>query len=95
MAKQLVGLAAHQVADPLRTGFHRVVVVNAGDRLARGSRRSIDATPDAAADRVVEYQHPIGAGHLRDEALGFGIIDAAQFVLVVEVLDRAAMLDNG
>src|SRR5580704_10555405 len=42
---------------------------------------------------MVEYQHPAGAGCLGDEAYGFGIIDAAQLVLVIEVLDRAAMLD--
>src|SRR6202043_1362911 len=42
---------------------------------------------------MVEYQHPAGAGCLGDEAYGFRIIDAAQLVLVIEVLDRAAMLD--
>src|SRR6202048_4385402 len=42
---------------------------------------------------MVEYQHPAGAGCLGDEAYGFRIINAAQLVLVIEVLDRAAMLD--
>jgi hypothetical protein len=60
--------------------------VDAGDRLARDSRRPIDATPNAAADRVVEYQYPIGAGNLCGEALGFGIVDAAQFVLIAKIL---------
>jgi hypothetical protein len=41
-----------------------------------------------------EYQHPVGAGCLGDEAFGFRIIDAAQLVLVIEVLDLAAMLDK-
>jgi hypothetical protein len=40
---------------------------------------------------MVEYQHPAGAGCLGDEAYGFRIIDAAQLVLVIEVLDRTAV----
>src|SRR5947207_2679658 len=36
MAKQLFGFLAHQVADPLRAGFYRIVVVDTGHRLARG-----------------------------------------------------------
>src|SRR5215472_10048109 len=38
--------------------------------------------------------HPAGAGCLGDEVFGFRIIDAAQLILIVEVLDRAAMLDK-
>jgi len=41
---------------------------------------------------MVEHQYPTGAGCLGDEAFGFRIIDAAQLILIVEVLDRAAML---
>jgi hypothetical protein len=37
---------------------------------------------------VVEHQHPAGAGNFGDETLGFRIIDAAQFVLVIEIPNR-------
>src|SRR6516165_2740631 len=50
MAKQLFSFLAHQVADPLRAGFYRIVVVDAGHRLARRPRRAIDAARDAATD---------------------------------------------
>jgi hypothetical protein len=43
---------------------------------------------------VVEHRHPVGAGCLGDEAFGFPIIDAAQLVFVIEVLDRTAMLNK-
>lgn len=46
------------------------------DRLARRPSRPVDAAPDAAAHRVVEYQYPGGAGDFGDEALGFGIAGA-------------------
>jgi hypothetical protein len=51
------------------------------------------STPPWTRRRIVWSNHPIGTGNLRDEALRFGIVDAAQFVLVIEV--RAAVLDNG
>jgi len=38
MAKQFFGFLAHQVADPLRAGFYRIVVVDTGHRLARRPR---------------------------------------------------------
>src|SRR6266446_3693008 len=86
---------AHQVTNALWAGIDGVVIVDGGDRLTRYSHRPIDAAPDAAADRVVEYQHPAGAGNFGDETLGFGIIDAAQFVLVIEIPNRAMVLDQG
>ena len=64
------------------------------DRLARRPRRPVDAASDAAAHRVVEYQYPGGAGDFGDEALGFGVIDVAQFVLVIKVADRAVVLNH-
>ena len=56
---------------------------------------AIDAAPDAATDRVVEDHNPAGTGHFGDETLGFGIVDAAQFVLVIKVPHRAFVLDEG
>jgi hypothetical protein len=66
--------------------------------LVTGWRRPdcpIDAAPDAATDRVVEDQDPAGAGHFGDKTLGFGIVDAAQFVLVIKVPHRAFVLEEG
>ena len=37
--------------------------------------------------------YALSAGCLGDEAYGFRIIDAAQLILVIEVVDRAVMLD--
>jgi hypothetical protein len=94
MAEQLVGLHAHQIADALRAGLDRIVVVNSRDRLARRPSRPIDAAPDATTHCVVEYQYPSGAGDFGDEALGLGVIDLAQFVFVIKVADRAVVLDH-
>src|SRR6266478_8145793 len=58
VAQQLLGFLAHQVAHPLRAGLHGIVVVDTGDWLARCAGCAVDAARDAAADRVVEYQHP-------------------------------------
>ena len=44
---------------------------------------------------MVEYQHAGGAGDFGDEALGFGIIDPAQFVLVIEVAHSSIVLNQG
>jgi hypothetical protein len=43
---------------------------------------------------VVEYQYPGGAGGFGDEALGPGVIDPAQLVLVIKVADGALVLDH-
>src|SRR6516225_3085556 len=94
MAEQFFRLFAHKIAHALRAGIDRVVIVNGGDRLARRSSRPVDATPDATAHRVIEYQYPGGAGDFGDETLGLGVIDAAQLVLVIKVANRAVVLDH-
>jgi len=78
----------------LRAGVDRIVVVNSRDRLARHSSRPVDAAPYATAHGVIEYQYSGGAGDFGDETLGFGVIDATQFVLVIKVADRAVVLDH-
>src|SRR5262249_26747171 len=84
MTEQLFGLLAHQIAHALRAGFYRVVVVDGRDRLARRPSRPVDAAPDPTTHRVVEYQYPSRTGDFGDEALGFGIIDPTQLVLVIK-----------
>src|SRR5215471_18565450 len=60
MVEQLFSLLAHQIADALRTGLDRIIVVDRRDRLTWRPARSVDAAPDATAHRVIEYQHPGG-----------------------------------
>ena len=69
--------------------------MNAGDRLARRPGRPVDPACDTTADRVVEHQHALGAGGFRHEPFALGIVHSAQLVLVIEVLDRTAVLDQG
>jgi hypothetical protein len=71
-----------------------IVVVDGGDRLTRRPSRPVDAAPDTTTHRVVEHQYPGGAGDFGDEPLGFGVIDPAQFILVIKVADRAVVLDH-
>jgi hypothetical protein len=94
VAEQLFGLIAHQITHALRARLHGIVVVDTGDRLTRRPGGAVDAARDASADRVVENQHSLGAGDLGHEAFGLRIIDPAQLVLVIEVLDGTAVLDE-
>ena len=56
------------------------------DRLARRPRCPIDTARDAAADCVVEHQHPVRTRSLRDHALGLTIQQLAdeEWALVPE-----------
>jgi hypothetical protein len=69
--------------------------VDDGDRLARRGRRAVHAALSTAADGVVEHQHAGAPGDVGNETLRFRVVDPAQFVFVIEVLDRAALLDDG
>ena len=77
-----------EIADPLRAGLLRVVVVHAAHRRAMAA---LDAAI-GSADRVVEH-HDLGRPRLAlDQGFDLGIVGAAYLVAVVEVADRGRVL---
>ena len=43
---------------------------------------------------MIEDKDAAGAGHLLDDGLGLRVIDSADLVVVPEILDGAALLDE-
>ena len=93
-AQQVVRFVAEEVAHALRAGPFGVIDMHAGRGLARRAGGAILRARHAAAQRVVEHEDLAGAGGFGDQALGLGVVDAAEFVLVVEVVHRAGVVQH-
>ena len=93
--EQALGLAAHQVADPLRPRPFGEIVVDAHHRLARHAGRAVLPLPYAAAHGVIEDGDAARAGRGRDERLHLLVIDALELGLVIEIGDGALVRHDG
>ena len=69
--------------------------MHAGRGLARHAGLAAIDTIDAAALDVVEDEDAAGAEDVGNKALGLGIVDLAHLVIVPEIADRTALLDEG
>ncbi len=71
-----------------------MVDMHALHRLARRVAAILGAV-DAAAHRVVEDVDAIGAGHLLQDLLHFGVVDTLHLFVVEEVAHRAPVIHQG
>ncbi len=71
-----------------------MVHVHAGPWLAGQARGAILRVGHAAAQGVIEHEHPVGARRFAGQRLRFRIIHPADFVLVPKVDYGALMLDE-
>src|SRR6266511_4472378 len=68
--------------------------MDARGRLARDARLTIRLAGDAPADGVIEDHYPLTASRLRNQSLGFGVVDTAELFRIGEVRNRTAMIDQ-
>ncbi len=87
--EELLGLVAHDVANPLRPRPFGVIVVHPADDVADLLRRALILA--GGAQRVVEHDDPPGAADLSDQRLALRVINSADLVLVVEIGDAGAV----
>src|SRR6202167_2704121 len=66
-AQQIACLSAKKVTHPLWTGFHGVVIVDAGHRLTRNPGGSVGRARNAATNSVVEDNHAGRAGQFLEQ----------------------------
>src|SRR5882762_7181358 len=87
-----VRFARQQIANPLRPGPLRIVVVHVEHGLAHELRLALGLV--ARAQGVIEDDDPRGAGNLLHQRLDLGIVDALQFIGVEEIADPRPVLDE-
>ena len=71
-----------------------MVDMDAGCRLARTAARVVAQARHPAALQMVEDEHAAGAGVFLEKRLGLRVVDPANLVVVPEILDRGAVLDQ-
>src|ERR1700761_7768752 len=82
------------LADAGAAGKFGLIDMDAGRRLARTRAADVRRALDPLADGVIEDDDPIRLQCRAEESLDRGIIDLADLVLVVKILDRRRMPDQ-
>jgi len=68
--------------------------MHARNRLTRAAI-AVGRPLNALADGMVEDEYPVGTGRLLDQPLSLRIVDASDFVFVVEILYRTVLPNQG
>src|SRR5712664_4640764 len=63
--------------------------------LTRAAVANVSRPLNAFADGMVEDEYPVGTGRLLDQPLSLRIVDASDFVFVVEILYRTVLPNQG
>jgi hypothetical protein len=93
--QELVRLIRQMFAHAVRAGQFRLVDMDTRGGLPRTGAAHIGSTLDALADGMVKDNDAVGLQRRPEEGFGGGVIDAAHFLVVVEIPHDGRVTDQG